>query len=46
MVAVERKRQRIDLTFQPMKDSAKLIDPGKRHLNQRHGLLSAVVSRY
>ena len=42
-IAVERKRQRIDLALQSMEDSAELLNPGKRRLDQRHGLLSAVV---
>jgi hypothetical protein len=40
---VERKRQRIKLAFQSMKDSAKFINLDKCCLDQRCGLLSAVV---
>jgi hypothetical protein len=43
MAAVERKRQRIDLALQPMKDSAKFINLGEGYFGQRHGFLSAVV---
>jgi hypothetical protein len=42
-IAVERKRQRIDLAFQSMKDFAKLVDPGKRDLGQRRDLAGAIV---
>ena len=42
-IAVERKRQRIDLALQSMKDSAELLNPGKRRLNQCSGLAGALV---
>jgi hypothetical protein len=44
MVVVERKRQRVDLAFQPMQDFAKFLNPGERRLDQRGGLPNAVVN--
>jgi hypothetical protein len=43
LVTVERKRQRIDLAFQSMEDSAELLNPGECYFNRRSGLPSAVV---
>jgi hypothetical protein len=46
-VAVERRkrrrRQRIDLRLQSMKDFAEFINPRSGHFDHRNGLLSAVV---